>query len=79
LVFTVVEIEKTRSSWSAGRVSEGGELVGDDCYEPLRAALLQQQQHIATHIEAALMACIITSVSIRDDDVPDETHSNPRT
>jgi hypothetical protein len=75
----VVGIEETRSCRFAGRVIRGGELVGDDCYEPLRAALLQQQQHIATRGERILMAGIIANVFTLDDDLPDETHSNPRT
>jgi len=43
------------------------ELVGDDCYEPPRAAFAQQQQHIAALVRNLFMADMIPSNPHRSD------------
>ena len=67
---SVVEYKKPAPAGVPGGSCRVVKLVGDDCYEPLRAALLQQQQlHIATPVGRFLMACTITSDFTRDDDL----------
>ena len=56
--------KKTRSSGMPGGLCGLLKLVFDDFYDPIRATVLQQQQHIAAQVESFVIASI----------VPDEPH-----